>query len=51
MIPAFWRITWQSHADGTPAGHLDFDQRARARGFYLLRKASGFVVTFEPHWR
>jgi hypothetical protein len=47
MIPRGWRVTWQARGD-TPAGFLDFSQRARARGFYLIRKGSGFIVTIDP---
>lgn len=46
MIPRAWRVTWESFGP-TPAGYLDFAQRARARGFYLMRKGMGFRVTIE----
>lgn len=46
--PKSWRVEWDAHPDGTPAGHLEFTQRARARGFAMVRKASGFVVRVIP---
>lgn len=46
MIPTFWRVHW-AQLGAEPAGHHDFAQRARARGFAVIRRASGFTVTIE----
>ena len=45
--PKKWRVAWDALGD-TPAGFVDFDQRAQARGFYMIRKASGFRVSINP---
>lgn len=45
--PKFWRVHWQQFAN-EPAGYLDFFERARARGFLMIRKASGFIAWIEP---
>lgn len=50
MIPVAWLVTWQAHADGTPAGSARYTVRREARGFYMIRRASGFSVTIEPVW-
>lgn len=47
MIPRAWRVTWGALGD-VSAGFLEFPQRARARGFYLMRKCAGFAVSIEP---
>jgi hypothetical protein len=44
MIPRAWIVTWESFGP-TPAGSLEFAQRARARGFYMMRKSMGFRVS------
>ena len=46
-IPQCWRVSWDALGN-EPAGFLDFTQRARARGFLMIRRASGFVATIEP---
>lgn len=50
MKPLYWRIRWQAHPDGTPAGFADYSQRARARGFLMIRRAAGFVCSIKPMW-
>ncbi len=50
MKPSFWRVEWQAHSDGTPAGFADYVERRKARGFYIIRKAAGFTVTIKPVW-
>ena len=45
MRPIAWRVSWTSPTD---SGHRDYPQRAAARGFYITRKALGYVVTIEP---
>ena len=46
MIPTVWRVHW-AQLGAEPAGYHDFSQRARARGFAMIRRASGFTVTIE----
>jgi hypothetical protein len=44
--PKLWIVHW--HALGTePAGKLAFSQRARARGFKMIRRAAGFYCWIE----
>ena len=45
-VPKFWRVTWRATAT-EPAGSMDFTERARARGFAMVRRAAGFTVTIE----
>lgn len=47
MKPHAWVIHWDQHPDGTPAGSRTFHQRAAARGFLMMRKASGFNAWIE----
>lgn len=46
MKPIAWRVHWAA-PNGT-SGHADYSQRAAARGFAMMRKASGYVVRIEP---
>lgn len=46
MKPLAWRVHWTG-PDGS-RGFADYGQRAGARGFAMMRKASGFVVRIEP---
>lgn len=41
MKPTEWVVTW-AEFNGAPAGELRFTERARARGFLIMRKALGF---------
>lgn len=43
MIPRAWVVSWDALGD-IPAGELEFTRRARARGFFMVRKSSGFTV-------
>ena len=45
--PKSWRVEWDALGN-EPAGFAEFTQRARARGFYMIRKASGFTVRIIP---
>ena len=47
MKPIAWVITWQAHG-AEPAGSQKFVQRARARGFLMIRRAAGFVCGIQP---
>jgi hypothetical protein len=47
MIPRAWRVTWCALGE-IPAGSADYPQRAAARGFYVMRKAAGFICRIEP---
>ena len=49
--PIAWRITWQMHADGSPAGFVDEPVRHVARGILIMRRACGYVATIKPIWR
>ena len=49
MIPIAWLVTWSALGD-TPAGSARYTIRREARGFAMIRRASGFVVTIEPVW-
>ncbi len=44
--PKLWIVVWDAMG-AEPAGQLEFTQRARARGFLMLRKASGFTAWIE----
>lgn len=44
--PKLWVVRWHALGD-EPAGRLEFTQRARARGFLIVRKASGFNAWVE----
>ena len=46
MKPTEWIVSWESLGT-VPAGSESFTQRARARGFFMIRRASGFVVTIQ----
>jgi hypothetical protein len=50
MIPRAWLVTWAAHPDGTPAGSARYTVRREARGFYMMRKASGFDVSIIPEF-
>ena len=45
MIPRAWRVTWM--ADGI-SHSLTFTQRARARGFVIVKRAAGFDPQLIP---
>jgi hypothetical protein len=48
--PIAWIVRWSAHADGTPAGQARYTIRREARGFYMIRKASGFDVSITPEF-
>jgi hypothetical protein len=49
MIPRAWVVEWGALGN-IPAGNLEFPQRARARGFFMVRKAAGFTVRIAPRF-
>jgi len=45
--PLAWIVTW-GPLGSDPGGSACYSQRAAARGFAIMRRAAGYIVTVQP---